>query len=270
MIDAVISASDLKEANEAFFVRADASIRKLFEAAKAKNELHFALALMPETRGMQDAGWNTAHETQRAFFEYLEFLENLESSPIKARVSISFYCHLAEASGFYEVPKNMLRIAGGESHLLTPFKNLVKQHSETGKRIAPNANKVLRDLAGHAATLGLDDLASVFADAFDPDVRNGFAHADYVVWDDGLRLPMRNGGQSRVIPWEDWDFLFNRAANFFNLLQELIAEHIQSYNTPKKIRARLNEEPEADWVIFQDADTGAFGIRTGYAEDSDI
>jgi len=68
----------LKEQNEAFYEKADAALRELFEAAKAKHELHFAMALMPEMRGMQDAGWNTARETQRAFHEYLEFLETLE------------------------------------------------------------------------------------------------------------------------------------------------------------------------------------------------
>ncbi len=108
---------------------------------------------------------------------------------MKCRVALSFYCHLAEASGFYEVPKNMLRIAGGESHVLWPFINLVQSHKQTGDRIAPNANKVLKDLTGHAKELGFDELAEVFRDAFDPDVRNGYAHADYIVWNDGLRLP---------------------------------------------------------------------------------
>jgi hypothetical protein len=175
--------------NEQFYAKADRAFRNLFDAARAKHELHFAMALMPEMRGLQDAGWNTAAETQHAFDEYLDFLGKQQDGRMKCRVALSFYCHIAEASGFYEVPKNMLRIAGGQSHVLWPFMDLVQAHKQTGDRIAPNANKVLKDLAGHAKDLRLDELAEVFRDAFDPDVRNGYAHADYVVWNDGLRLP---------------------------------------------------------------------------------
>ncbi len=256
----------LKEQNEAFYDKAEVALRELFEAAKAKHELHFAMALMPEMRGMQDAGWNTAHETQYAFHEYLEFIENLEPSRMKLRIALGFYCHLAEASGFYEIPKNMLRISEGQSHVLAPFMDLVQEHRQTGNRIAPNANKILRDLAGHAKTLDFDNLAEVFRDAFDPDIRNGYAHADYIVWQDELRLPRRNGGYAKSIPLEDFSLLFERGVKFFNILQKLVLEYIKSYNPPKTIKTRLQNEPEMDWTIYSDPKTGAFGITGGKYE----
>ena len=89
---------NLKEQNEAFYEKAESGLRELFGAAQSKHELHFAMALMPEMRGMQDAGWNTAHETQHAFNEYLEFLENLEPSRMKSRIALSFYCEYPKAS----------------------------------------------------------------------------------------------------------------------------------------------------------------------------
>jgi hypothetical protein len=184
--------------NAAFYEKAERAFHKLIDAARTRHELHFAMALMPEMRGAQDAGWNTAHETHIAFDEYLKFIETLEDGRMKCRVALAFYCHIAEASGFYEVPKNMLRIAGGQSHVIWPFNDIVERHAQTGNLIAPNANKVLKNLAGHAKELGLDELAEVFRDAFDSDVRNGYAHADYVVWNDGLRLPKHNGGQPRA------------------------------------------------------------------------
>jgi len=256
----------LKEQNEAFYEKAESSLRELFDAAREKHELHFAMALMPEMRGMQDAGWNTAHETQHAFHEYLEFLEKLEPSRMKSRIALGFYCHLAEASGFYEVPKNMLRISEGQSHVLWPFMDLVQEHRQTGNRIAPNANKVLRDLAGHSKTLGFDSLAEVFRDAFDSDIRNAYSHADYVVWNDGLRLPMRNGGYAKRISWDDFTLLFERGVNFFNILQELISEYIRSYNPPKTINTSLQDEPPIDWTIYCDPESGAFGITSGKYE----
>ena len=75
----------------------------------------------------------------------------------------------------------MLRVVGGQPYNLWPFQDLVETHRKTGAVIAPNANKVLRDPAGHAATLGLSELAEVFRDAFDPDIRNAYAHADYII-----------------------------------------------------------------------------------------
>ena len=58
------------------------------------------------------------------------------------------------------------------------IENLVERHKLTGALIAPNANKVLRDLAGHSQELGFVELADVFRDGFDGDIRNGYAHAD--------------------------------------------------------------------------------------------
>ena len=167
-------------------------------------------------RGIQSPGWNTAIEAQYVFSEYLEFLNKLEESRMKLRIALGFYCHLAEASGFYEIPKNMLRISEGKSHVLWPFSDLVRKHPETGNQIAPNANKVLRDLTGHAKELGFDDLAEVFRDAFNSNIRNGYSHADYIVWEDGLRLPKRNGGSAKLIPWDEFNL-----GNYIGKLTEI-------------------------------------------------
>lgn len=250
--------------NELFFDKTESSLRELFEIARKKHELHFAMALMPEMRGIQDAGWNTAAEAHRAFDEYMSFIDTAKG-PIRFRIALAFYCHAAEASGFYEVPKNMLRIAGGEGHLLWPFMHLVEAHRLTGDRIAPNANKVLKDLAGHAETVGLHELAEVFRDAFDADIRNGYAHADYVIWEDGLRLRKRNGGSPRRIPWEEFGYIFDRGINLFHILRQLVSEYVQSYIEPRTIRARLNSEPEDDWTIYCEKN-GAFGITSGKYE----
>lgn len=253
----------IHDENEEFFDKSILAFRELFDAARDRNQLHFALALNPEMRGMQDAGWNTAHATQVAFREYLAFLQGMEVSTMRARIALSFYCHLSEASGYYEILKNMLRISDGEKHVLWPFSDLVQAHRITGNQIAPNSNKVLRDLAGHASTLGYDVLAEVLRDAFDPDVRNAYAHADYVVWEDGLRLPMRNGGNAKVIPWAQFDLLFSRGINFFNGLQELVAEYVHSYDPPVTFRTSLQDEPETNWTIKYDPEAKTFGISSG-------
>jgi hypothetical protein len=255
----------LSSQNDAFYEKAERSLRALFDTARAKHELHFAMALAPEMRGARDdaTGWNTAADAYRAFDEYLEFLAKLDDGPMRRRIILAFYCHIAEASGFYEVPKNMLRIAGGQSHAIWPFQHPPEIRKNTENRIAPNANKVMKDLIGHAAKLEFNELAEVFRDAFDADIRNGYAHADYVVWNDGLRLPKRNGGDPKCIPWIEFYATVERGVNFFDKLRKLLRECQYFYDPPKTIKARLASEPEGNWTISCDPKTRAFRITNG-------
>ena len=174
----------LFEENQKYYERLEICLRGLFDRAREANELHFACSLSPEFRGAQDVGWNTAHEAVVAFDEYTKFINEIPFSALKARIALSFYTHLSEASGFYEILKNMLRVAGGEAYSIWPFMRLVEKHKTTGARAAPNANKIIRDLVGHAETIGLSELASCIREAYDPDLRNGYAHADYIIWAD--------------------------------------------------------------------------------------
>ncbi len=130
-----------------------AAFQELFQAARAREEVQFAMALNPEMRGMQDAGWSTARESMLAIDEYLAVIKGLPQDRMRVRTALSLYSHLSEASGFYEVPKNLLRIASGEDYNFWPFQHLVERHRASGAVIAPNANKIMKDLLGHAAEL---------------------------------------------------------------------------------------------------------------------
>ncbi|MGD6735604.1 hypothetical protein ACP5PY_04160 [Photobacterium leiognathi subsp. mandapamensis] len=256
-----VNLDKLKAENEAYYLKLEDSLNSLFSMAKDSDELQFAFSLSPESRGSQDAGWNTAEDAIRAFDEYLEFIQDGPLTPIKARVALGFYCHLSEASGFYEVLKNMLRVADGEKFVMWPFQKLVQKHKASGSMIAPNANKVMRDLAGHAKEIGLDNLAECVRDAFDSDLRNGYAHADYIIWSDGIRLRKRNGGNPKLITWGEFNYKFERAVNFFNCLRDVTSNHIESYAEPKVIRSSLQPyEPQSDWTIHLDKEKGTFRI----------
>ena len=191
-----------QNANQAFFEKAERSLRDLFDRAQAAHELHFAMALMPEFRGEQDAGWSTANESVRAYDEFAELVRSLSQSPVRVRVVLAFYAHVAEGAGFYEIPKKLLLTIEGSGNNMWPFQDLVERHRASGEIIAPNANRIMKDLIGHASELGFAELAGVFRDAFDSDVRNAVAHADYIIWRDGLRLRRRNGGWPTRDPLE--------------------------------------------------------------------
>jgi hypothetical protein len=251
--------------NQAFYDKAIKALRELFDKAKAVQELHFAMALMPEIRGAQDPLWNTAEEAVRAFDQFEALIKKMDKKDlVRVRVALTFYMHAAECSGFYEIPKKMMLTIDGRGNNIYPFQGLVKKHRKTGKAIEPNANRIMKDLMGHAFTLGLRELSEVFEDAFDVDVRNAIAHADYIIAPEGLRLRRRNGGQIRVISWDDFDKIFTRGVNLFSFIRQLAAEYVQGYNPPKTIKSRLgSKEPLSDYTIYYDPKNETFGWVSG-------
>lgn len=244
--------------NEEYYNRLEIALRELFDKAKEKNELHFVLALNPEFRGAQSEGWNTALEALKAFDEYIDFLNDGDMTSIKARVALGFYTHMAEASGLYEIPKNMLLIAEGEPYSLWPFQRLVERHRITGDTISPNSNKILKDLVGHAKNLELHDLALCFRDAFSSQLRNGYAHADYIVWGDGIRLRNRNGGNPTIVNWSDFQYFLARGVDFFTTVRAIALEYKINYEPEKKVTGSLGGEPLTEWTISFNSETGAF------------
>ena len=105
--DAVERAANPADPNQAFYDKANRALRELFDNAKAKHELHFAMALMPEMRGAQVAGWNTAQEAVTAFDEYSALLKSMNAEElVRIRVLLAFYLHASECSGFYEKPRS--------------------------------------------------------------------------------------------------------------------------------------------------------------------
>jgi len=251
--------------NSVFYEKAERAMRELFEKARATQELHFAMALMPEFRGMQDAGWNTAEEALNAFDQFMVAIENIGKDNLaRVRVVLALYLHAAESGGFYEVPKKMLLTIENAGNNIMPFNGLVREHRLSGQKIAPNANAVMQDLAGHASELGLTALSEVFRDAFDPDVRNAIGHADYILVPQGMRLRKRNGGDVRLIPWDEFDPLINRGLGLFQIIRHLSTEYQRSYESPKTIKSRMHHtEPVGDYTIYADAKNGAFGFTTG-------
>jgi hypothetical protein len=227
-------ASAAPDQNQPFYDKAMAALRDLFEKAKQKNELHFVMAMMPEFRGMQDGGWNTAEEAIRAADQFTEHIKSIEKDdPIRVRIALAFYLHVAEGSGFYEMPKKMMLTVEGKGNNIIPFRMLVKKHKKTGQAIDPNANVIMKDLMGHAYELGLYELSDVFKEAFDSDLRNAIAHADYIIAKNGLRVRRRNGGQPRVILWAEFDSLFCKGVNLFHFIRQIVEEYVHSYDPPK-------------------------------------
>ena len=253
----------MSECGDEFFELAEKTLRDLFDKAKGINEVQFVRSMCPEFRGSQDPGWCTWEETDRAFEEYLGFIKNEKQSPFKTRVVLGFYCHLSEASGFYECPKNLLRLVGGECYRMWPFLELNRSHGVMGEKIAPNANKVFKDLIGHATELGLKDLAAVFENAFDPKIRNAYSHSDYILWKDGFRIRNQACGHPEVIPWNEFEKKINRGVNFYHLIKELIKEYLSTYHEPVDFYGCIgNDGHKCWWRIGIENETGQLYIKS--------
>ncbi len=103
----------------------------------------------------------------RAYDEFTALVRSMSPSPVRVRVILAFYNHVAEGAGFYEIPKKLLLTIEGRGTTLCHSRALLERHKASGETIAPNANRIMKDLIGHASELELAELAEVFRDAFD-------------------------------------------------------------------------------------------------------
>ncbi len=183
----------------------------LFAYARKINEIDTAAALMGEFRGAQNAGWSTV-QTAYEVFEELKALGN-KGAPLtrpELRQVFCLYAQLAEAGGVYESLLNIMQIAQLKAYNLWPFQDLVRVRQQPRAVIGPNASAMFRRLAEIAVAIGMTALARLLEIAFRDDIRNGMAHADYVLGPDGLRLRRRNGGQPVVVSHQQMQDAFPR------------------------------------------------------------
>lgn len=248
---------------DAFLTRAEAAFDALFADARTKSEIDFVLALNPEFRGIQDAGWSPAEEVLRAIEDFSGFLnDGGVTIRLRVRAALGFYCNLCEASGLYEVPKNLMRIPDGQKHHCWPFQDLVEQHTRTGEAILPNANKIMKNLVGHSKALGHGELAGVLSEAFDAELRHAFAHADYVIWADGVRICGKHFTKKRVIPFPEFQALVNRGAGFITTLRSVMARYVRHYATLRVIDGSISRVPGDKALVSYNTDTGVFRIES--------
>jgi hypothetical protein len=241
-----------------FLIEADKSFRTLFSRAQQSDELQFVLSLIPESRPY---AINTFAESQSAVNEYLDYLADGMKSRISVRVALALYSHISESSALWEIPMNMMNILNGDRYSVIPFSERVKNLGDKENSIAPNANQIMRYLIKCAQKTGIEQLALAFKNAFDPDLRNGFSHADYVIMADGICVGPRYK-RERIITWDEFLGLLNRAINFRVTLEQVHKEYLESYSTLKTLTGRINNiQPEGTYdVYYRD---GALTIRGG-------
>jgi len=249
-------------AEGAFLAKARRALEALFESAKRRDEFNFALSLAPEFKAYT---LTSASDAQLAFKQYVEFLQagQYKGQGIHFRVALALYCHTAEAAGLWGVPMCMLLVCAGDHYNVEPFAELVKRHRVTGQTVAPNANKVMGYLAEDAHDQGMTELAEVFRDAFDADLRNGFAHADYALSHEGIHVRGRHD-RERVVGWPEFQTIFDNGVGLFHLLGEVIGKCQRSYSTPKMVVGTSHpDQPPGPWIIYTDPESRCMTVTGG-------
>ncbi|MCE8438519.1 hypothetical protein [Rhodovulum sulfidophilum] len=233
----------------------------LFKFVRRMSELDFAGSLSGEFRGAQDAGWSTTITAEQVFEELSERLATRRvESLADMRIILLLYSQLSEAGGVYETLKNMMGIVESVPYSLWPFQDLVRVKQNPKRIIGPNANATFRDLAAHAHKIGMTGLSLAFENVFRDDVRNGVCHADYVLWNDGLRLRKRNGGYATRLDYGEVSDMVGMGVAFFQTLQELRRLAILSFHPPREIIGRFSANPPMPTTVGYDPATGAFTI----------
>lgn len=253
--------SDITQANK-LLQKYERALNLLFEEARNKDELNFALSLSPEFKAYT---LTSAMDAQRAFRDYSDFLnlEQFSGQSIRVRIAMAFYCHIAEAAGLWGVPMCMLLVRAGAHYDLSPFSELVKRHPITGQTIAPNANKTMRYLAEEAKSQGLHELAEVFRDAFDADLRNAFAHSDYALSPEGILVRGRHD-QQRTITWQEFGEHLSLGTGLFGVLQQVIAKYEKIYQTPKIVMGTTSDhDPMGTWLIYSNPNSKSMTVTGG-------
>jgi hypothetical protein len=173
---------------------------------------------------------------------------------------LMLYCQLSEAGGVYESLKNIMGVVTLKPYLLWPFKDLVRVKKTPARVIGPNANITFRDLAITAKSIGMSHLSFLLENAFRDDIRNGIAHADYVLWNNELRLRRRNGGNAGTLSLEEVSAALTRGIGFFQILREYNAASMRSFHPAKEIVGRLSANFPMPWTVYCDPEKGTFQI----------
>jgi len=247
-----------------FLGKARAAFDNLFERTRAKDELNFALSLSGEFKAYT---YTSSMESQYAFQDFDEFmaLDQFQNRVIRLRVAFSYYLYTAESAGLWCIPMAVMGVLAGGHYNVEPFNRWVRKDKATGQNVGPNANKVMSVLERSATDLGLADLAEVFRDAFDSDLRNGIAHSDYVISpSEGVYVRGRHD-RARLIRFPELESILHRGIGLLYELRDAVNDMKRIYETPKAVFGTMNDRDPPCWhALHSDPVRHTFSVLGGH------
>ena len=209
---------------------------ELFQAAKSKDEFAYIFALLGINSGIEDNGWQPIGETLELAHDLTSIANTPLNSYTKIRILLLLYCQITEASYLYHILYNMLLCIEGK----TPPKvfNFLDQ---VNKGNPPSVKSKVSQITKKATQNGQTKLVEALTFIFDSSVRNAISHADYILFNDELRLKHK-GNEIRKIKLAEVAQLISSALEFFEVFFQVVQKHKTSYKDGHLITGRKNNQ----------------------------
>lgn len=216
-----------------FQTRVNVCFDNLFSKAKQADEFAYVFSLLDKSSGSEAAGWQPIQETLYLFHDLRSLIDGSESYT-RIRLCLMLYCHIIEANFIYHVLYNMLLSAENEGHPRV-FNFLDKYRNGN----PPSAKSKVQEIRKKSKLLKIDELDKILDEVFNDDIRNAFAHSDYILWQDEFRSKHKG---YKSIKMNEVLFLVNKAIIFFEAFFEVLMSHKKSYNKGHVIKNRKSKD----------------------------
>ena len=229
-----------------------------FSLAKERDELQFLFTLF-RVRGFQDAGWDPYETSLRAIPALVDLYRNTDNVEAADHLALWVYGHIVEASEPYELLANLVDVANGG-------------HFNAGSHFPPKRGRrpwspgeKAELLRSRASAAGLSGVVAPLEEIWDRDLRNAIFHADYVLYEGGVRTLNPAKSYSR----EEMMTIVNRAIAYHAALAALFSLSIESYDEPKVIpnSPHFSADPGLQWVVIVRKGHGAAGVKSTWTAD---
>lgn len=241
-----------------FEQKAKDSIEALFDAAKKKDEFAYIFSLLGFNSGMEDRGWQPIAETFMLMRDFVGIANAPFSTHTKVRLLLLCYTQLTEASYIYHVIYNMLvSIADENPPVLFSFLDLYQRGTP------PSVKSKVKLICNKARVLNFPRVKELLEDTFDSEIRNAVSHADYILFQNELRLKHK-GSEIRKINLEDVFSLVQKTIILYEVFFLVSDVHRKSYKDGYVIENRVgkNGNPLAKIILTFDKD----GVLNGFKQ----
>jgi hypothetical protein len=231
------------------------SFKQLFNRAKAKDEFEYCCALWLG-RGMQTVGWDTLQESHALLQQILSFVDGPIDSGFRTRLLLLAYCHTIEMNFIYNMIANMIHISLGKRYCADWF----DKDSQQAKKAPVSPGKKIEAIQKWIKDTEWQEMGEILSEMYLRDVRNAFAHADYVLFEDCVRI--RDGNQAKEYKLEFLLPKMELGINLAFILVQLTREGILSYKENKRISSRMEVNPLFEVELLVDPDYGLQGFHS--------
>ncbi|MDD5005336.1 MAG: hypothetical protein PHS93_02385 [Candidatus Omnitrophica bacterium] len=242
---------------QSFEKRVEETLDCLFNAARKENEFAYIFSLLGINSGMEDAGWQPITETYSLMRDFVAIANAPFHKHTKARLLLLCYTQITEANYLYHVIYNMLLSIENEiSPKVFSFLDLYKNG------IPPSVKSKVNIICEKSEKLGYQRIKDLLENIFDYGIRNAISHADYIIYNDELRLKHK-GLDIKKIKLDDVFDLVQRTIIFFEVFFKVSDAHKKSYSEGYVISNRKNKKGQnlANIILKVDPAVGVIGFQ---------